>query len=78
MDHITLNKDDIRACLELASDGVNLHLQDQSKLDVIHKIMYAVADAVQNDQAVVAKLESGAACQFSVRVQGQSLRVKSN
>ena len=68
MDHFTLDSDDIKACLELACDGVNLHLQNQNKLDVIHKLMYAVADAVQKDQQLVELLEGVEDCGFSIRI----------
>ena len=57
MEPFTLNSDDIKACIELAADGVNLHLSDQGKIDVIHKVMYAVAEAVQHNQKLIADIE---------------------
>ena len=47
MAQFTLNFDDIQACIELASDGIEMHLHSQEKLDVIHKVMYAIAQASQ-------------------------------
>ena len=64
MDHFLLNNNDIQACIELACDGVNLHLQDQSKLDVIHKIMYAVATAAQSNHNITAQLEENYPYQY--------------
>lgn len=68
MNHFTLNNDDIKTCIELACDGVNIHLQDQSKLDVIHKIMYAVAEAAQSDQAVATHLKANQVTQYAIRI----------
>ena len=47
MAQFTLNFDDIQACIELASDGIEMHLHSQKKLDTIHKVMYAIAKASQ-------------------------------
>ena len=69
MDHLTLNNDDIKACLELACDGINLHLHDQNKLDVIHKIIYAVADTMKNNQGLETQFETFQTYQLSIRVQ---------
>ena len=72
MDHLTLNDDDIKACLELACDGINLHLHDQSKLDVIHKLMYAIANSVQNDQTLTKQLATNKTRQYTVLVKNAS------
>ena len=69
MDHFTLNNDDIKACIELACDGVNLHLQDQDKIEVIHKIMYAIATAAQNNHIVTSQLAEQGFYQYSIYVQ---------
>lgn len=66
MQHFTLNNDDIKACIELASDGINMHLQDQSKLDVIHKVIYAVADAAQNTNNINAQLKPHQPYQYTI------------
>ena len=71
MDHFTLNHDDIQACIELACDGINLHLNDQNKVDVIHKIMYAVATAAQNNQAIMTKLDTKQIYQYTINIQHQ-------
>ena len=52
MEQFTLNGEDIQACIELAADGVNVHLSDQGKIDVIHKVMYAVAEAAHNQKLI--------------------------
>ena len=57
MEHFTLSSDDIKACIELAADGVNVHLSDQGKIDVIHKVMYAVAEAAQHNQKLIVDIE---------------------
>ena len=67
--HCTLNHDDVQLCVDLACDGVNVHLNEQSTLDVIHKVMYALTEAVQNNQAVVTQLQSKQACQFKLHLQ---------
>ena len=58
MKTFTLNSDDLTSCIEMACDGINVHLGDQSKMDVIHKIMYAIAETAQNNPRVCAQLES--------------------
>ena len=48
MANFTLSIRDLEACIEIASDGLAMHLDNQEKLEVIHKIMYAVAEATQS------------------------------
>lgn len=72
MDHFTLNNNDLKACIELAADGVNLHLQDQSKLEVIHKVMYAIATAAQNNQTITKQLEVEQKLQYTIQINSQT------
>lgn len=66
---LPLTSDDIQACIELASDGISLHLKEQDKLDLIHRVMYAVAEAAQNNQSLMAQLENDASKQYCVYLQ---------
>ena len=66
MKHLTFDFNDITSCIELACDGVNLHQQDQNKLEVIHKIMYALAEDALNNQAMMAQDH-----QFTIRLERQ-------
>lgn len=67
MAQFTLNTNDIQACIELASDGLVLHLHNQEKLDLIHKIMYAVAEATQHPN-IANSLGTARNCQYSVHL----------
>ena len=77
-----LSNEDIQSCIELACDGVNIHIQDtqsesgafidlnkQKTAEVIHKVMYAITEAVQNNPVAVNQLESNQACQFRLHLQ---------
>lgn len=67
MAQFTLDANDIQTCIELASDGLSMHLHSQEKLDLIHKIMYAVAEATQHPN-IACSLENPKHCQYSVRL----------
>lgn len=67
MAKFTLDTNDIHACIELASDGLGMHLHSQEKLELIHKIMYAVAEATQQPN-IAHQLENAKDCQYSVHL----------
>ena len=69
MEQFTLNSDDIKACIELAADGVNLHLSDQQKIDVIHKVMYAVAEAAAHNQKFIVDKEQNLPVDYALYLQ---------
>lgn len=70
---LDLSKEDVQSCIELACDGVTVHLKstntEQKAADVIHKVMYAITDVAQNNPAVVSELASNQTCQFRLRLQ---------
>ena len=68
MKPFTLTNDDINSCIELASDGINIYLADQSKIDLIHKIMYAIAETAQHNQQLKSQLEPTKSSQFTIQI----------
>ena len=73
MKQFTLNSNDLQSCVELAADGVNLHLCDQPTLDIIHKVMYAIAEAAQNSHAVTGQLELNQTFEYRLYLQNISI-----
>lgn len=71
MAQFTLNFDDIQACIELASDGIEMHLHSQEKLDTIHKVMYAIAKASQQPN-INRTLETKQQSQYTVQLNIQA------
>ena len=69
MEQFTLNSDDIKACIELAADGVNLHLSDQQKIDVIHKVTCAVAEAAAHNQKFIVDTEQNLPMDYALYLQ---------
>lgn len=69
MQQLPLSSDDILSCIELASDGVNLHLENQDKLDLIHRIMYAIAESAHSNQTLSAQLGSNQSAQYLIYLQ---------
>lgn len=68
MKPLTLTNQDIQTCIELASDGINIHIEDQNKIDVIHKVMYAIAQATQHNHSLKTQLESEQLNLFTIRI----------
>lgn len=80
--HSELTSADIQACVELACDGLNAHLNKsnstnspkvnfnkQKTAQIIHKVMYALTEAVQSNMTVANELESNKNGRFKLNLQ---------